>query len=155
MEVSYRVVLCERSHVDVMAAEMPPIQRREIAIWTDIDVQTALRFQLDHSHTAWCALFDDKPAAVWGVAGRLIDRQWGGWLVTNELFRAMQPLGLVRAARRELARVAEGRMVVALCPDFYPSSIRFLEMIGFLREESVTAPAGENCQWLRYYGSGA
>lgn len=77
------------------------------------------------------ALIDDKPAAMWGVAGNLLSETAFVWLVLAEETGRM-PHAIVREARSELQRVMDNysRIMMTVLPDDAPS-VRFALHLGF------------------------
>jgi hypothetical protein len=149
-QIGYRIIPCTHEHVAYLGAMMPEIQKREITIWGRDNPAHELHQIWQQSLASWTLLFDDQIAAGYGVVGSLLDPIWGGWLVTTDVFRAVQSLSLVRGARKEIIRVAGDRTVTAMIPEFYPETIRFLKLIGFRPYGTVAAPSGDRCQMLRY-----
>ena len=152
-EVNYAIVPCERYHIADIAKNVRDGERGEAAAWY-CDPYDAAVLQWSRSFQSYAGIIDGKVAAAWGVIGNLLDRELSAWLLTSDAFTQVQSIGLVRLVRRELRRIANGRVVKGACPDFYPNGLRFLRLIGFKIVDDLTAPNGEIFRVLRFEPNG-
>ena len=77
------------------------------------------------------ALIDNRPVAMWGVAGSLLGETAFVWLVIAQDIVKL-PLSIVREARDELARIMEnyGEIATTVLPDD-EAAVRFAVFFGF------------------------
>lgn len=91
----------------------------------------ALRRAFVDSYYSRTALVGNRPVAMWGVKGSLLDEAAMVWLVLSEEITQM-PRAIVREARAELARVMlnKSEIAITVLPDD-EAAIRFAVHLGF------------------------
>lgn len=96
-----------------------------------LDPRSALHRVFVASTYCRTALIDEKPVAMWGVAGHILSETAFVWLVLAEE-TARMPHAIVREARAELQRVMDNysRVMMTVLPDDAPS-VRFALHLGF------------------------
>lgn len=132
--MSYSIVPASVRHIRPMSQCM----RSAAAVALDgygFNPREALRRAFVGSFHCRTALIDDKPAAMWGVAGPLLGNSAYVWLVLSEEIRRM-PRAIVREAKAELERVMDDRreVLTTVLPED-GAAIRFALYLGFRGDE--------------------
>jgi hypothetical protein len=117
--------------------------------WTEQQLDFAMQDLLLRSVQAKAATLDGELAVLAGITGSLMDREWGGWLLTTDLV-TRHPFEVVRRCRKELTSMAMGKPVAGRCADFYTQGLRFLQMVGFKIVGEFVAQTGLTYRELRF-----
>lgn len=139
----YSIVKASVRHVKPMALNMRPAGYFAMQHYGG-DPRRAVFQAFRQSFYCRVALIDDKPVAMWGVAGTLLNDRAEVWLVLSHEIGNM-PLAIVREARTELNKVTEdySYLEATILPED-AASIRFAQFLGFSAGEEDRIPIGDS-----------
>lgn len=134
--VTYTIVEARRTHILPVAVAIEA-EDGPVAQMMGMTVRRALRATLGMSSYRRAAILADRPVALWGAVGSLLDDDAEVWLVLTPAARA-RPFAVVREAVNELGMMLGSRRVLRsslLCDN--ARALRFAQFLGFKVDETA------------------
>lgn len=126
----YEVVTASPRHLRRLSADLRAASCMALDRF-GVDHRRGLHHAFVQSFYCRTALMDDRPVAMWGAVGSLLDEGVFVWLAISNRLVTMPPL-VLRAARSELRAIMEryGQLSTTILPDDEPS-LQFAVALGF------------------------
>lgn len=126
----YRIVAASPRHIRRLSAELRAASCLSLEQF-GVEPRRGLHNAFVQSFYCRTALVDDRPAAMWGVVGSLVDEGVFVWVALSKRLAAMPP-AVLRGARAELRAIMEqyGQISTTVLPDD-EAALQFAVCLGF------------------------
>ncbi len=130
-------------HIDYILETLRPEDVKEIE---SVGVSPEKALYHSHRNAIWSrtALVDDKPAAIWGLAGTVLNDYSVPFLSTGTEVYKISPLTFARIYKQELETMKQFSTRLENYVDAsYTGAVRMLKIAGFSLDEPIKVGTGE------------